>query len=121
MRYRSYGPPIHVRGRGDERDDDQRDGLSPWAHVSQQRWEYNLWQEGFDTPAEWDRGLALVQTWETKQVRALGLTDALWDPAEACPFCSQPGDAPPPSGVRLRWKPTPASRSTRNRPTLRLV
>jgi hypothetical protein len=106
---------------GDERDDDARDGLSPWAHASRERWEHSLWLESLDDPAEEDRR-STRRAWEAKWLRAFGLTDVQWEPAETCPLCDE-NAAPPPSGVRVRCTPKPAGkpRPRRKPPTLKLV
>lgn len=138
----SWGVPPDLFG--DDRDDDERDGLSPWADASRRRWEHTFWLERLEVaqplapacnkwqhpencvenPAEWERLSARERAWAATWRRALGLTDVPWDPAEACPLCND--DAPPPpSGVRLRRRPTPVSAGepppTRKRPMLRLV
>ena len=137
-----YGPPLDVFGS--DRDDDARDGLSPWAHASRRRWERNFRLEFLEpvktrararnkrqrtkkcaeNPPEGERLSARGRAWEAMRLRALGLTDVPWDPADAGPLCNDVAP-PPPSGVRLRWTPTPVSagepRPPRKRPTLRLV
>ena len=138
----SYGPPLDVFG--EDPDDDERDGLSPWADASRRRWEHTFWLERLETarplapacskrqhpeicvehPADGERLSTQGRAWEAKRLRVLGLIDVPWDPADAGPLCND--DAPPPpSGVRLRWRPTPVSagepRPPRKRPTLTLV
>src|SRR5262245_39219771 len=94
------------------RDDDQRDGLSPWARVSQQRWTSRVRREGARIAEAGARA-------ENRRLRKLGKHI----PA-GCPFCNE-DEEPPPSGTRIRWRAEAAPESERRprkkHPALRLV
>jgi hypothetical protein len=117
-----YYPPLNALG--DDRDEDGRDGLSPWAYASLRRWAYSFWVQGLETAEALELARLRQKRLEKRLKRAeavrLPERERILDPPASRPRLNQEA-APPPSEVGPRQKPKPASRSPRKRRTRRRV